>query len=103
MFDLNFSDVESGNCRVYFKTQKNKQSYCLQDEGEKFGGMRLYRCTDNDWREPSHEPKFSRIILFERPKIDCELTRKAVAWIDKYESDFKESVSEVVSESDEPQ
>jgi hypothetical protein len=104
-YDLNFSDVDSGFCRVYFYHRRPTSGiawYCLQDEGEKYGGMQLYRCTDSDWREPSHPVSFNkRYIIIERPQGCDDLAVKARQWIKNYEATFKAAVADTVSETDE--
>lgn len=104
-YDLKFSHIDGGFCRVYFYHQRptaGKAWYCLQYEGENHGGMQLYRRTDCDWLEPSHRIKFKdKLVLIERPRVECDITQKAVDWIEKYEADFKAECSEAVTETDE--
>lgn len=87
---------EFGFCQVTYKCKNPLNQtiyYCLQDYGEKFGGIKLMRCTKDF--EPEYEvktpiEKFS--FQFELPKIteyDSNYTEKlktlCIQWIQKYQ------------------
>lgn len=86
-----------GHCQLTY-TSKNdlgqRLVYCLQDQGENFGGIRLLRCTQEC--EPCHEVKFTEVrAVFEKPQpveYDSEyalnLKRLCVDWIENYERGF---------------
>lgn len=78
----------TGHCQITYTTKNEagqRLVYCLQDNGERFGGVRLMRCTQDG--EPSHEVKFTHIIAqFERPPEDSKLEELVNAWIDRYEA-----------------
>lgn len=54
---LKYEHTDNGFCRVYLSRysdiQKCKLLYAIQDEGERYGGARIYACTRDG--EPSHE------------------------------------------------
>lgn len=53
------SYIDNGFCRINY-TKKTKEAtyyYCLQDEGENYGGVCFYVCADDDF-EPSHQVDF---------------------------------------------
>lgn len=62
-----------GHCQLtYFSrnTANQKIYYCLQDQGEKYGGIRLMRTTHSEGHyEPSHEVDFldDHELVFEIP------------------------------------
>lgn len=80
----------TGHCQITY-TAKNDHNetivYCLQDNGEKFGGVRLMRCSQDG--EPSHEVKFRKDVkaLFEKPQGDSRLEKLIVSWIENYEKE----------------
>lgn len=79
----------TGHCQITFTTKnQNNQTivYCLQDNGEKFGGVRLMRCTQDG--EPSHEAIPKSRLEFERPPIEDKLTKLVNDWITKHEESF---------------
>lgn len=60
-----------GHCQLNYVTRNSlgqKIFYCLQDSGEKFGGIRLMRCTSDF--EPSYEVRLLKPVNFERPIIN---------------------------------
>lgn len=68
---LKIHSIDSGFCRIYYKTNNQhgqKILYCLQDEGGSHGGIKLYRCTEEG--EPSHEVSFKNDVYFELPSDD---------------------------------
>lgn len=77
----------TGHCQITYTTRNEagqKLVYCLQDNGDKFGGVRLMRCSQDG--EPSHEVEFtSHIAVFERPPRESRLEVKVNAWIDRHE------------------
>jgi hypothetical protein len=82
--------AHTGHCQITYTTKNEhnqKIVYCLQDNGDKYGGIRLMRCTQDG--EPSHEAKPKYLLNFERPPIEDSLTQKFNDWINKHEIDFK--------------
>ncbi len=79
-----------GFCQLnYFLFLDNRKfHYCLQDNGEKFGGIRLMRCTQD--YEPNYEAKIP-CATFEKPIVDHEfdseytikLKNLCLDWINK--------------------
>lgn len=61
-----------GNCQLnyFIRNDRGERAfYCLQDNGERWGGIRLLRCTQD--LEPSHEVRFSSVnVVWERPEIN---------------------------------
>jgi hypothetical protein len=79
----------TGHCQITYTTKNEdnqKIVYCLQDNGENHGGVRLMRCSQDG--EPSHVAQPSSRIEFERPPIDDRLTKIVNEWITKHESEF---------------
>ena len=75
-----------GHCQITYTSRNDngeRLTYCLQDNGEKFGGIRLMRCSDDG--EPSHEVKFTRPLHFEKTKGDSRTEILANQWIENYE------------------
>lgn len=83
-----------GHCQLNYVAKNDlgqKIQYCLQDNGEKFGGIRLMRCTQDF--EPNYEvTKFKEGILpvFELPELDGsnegyaeKLKALCIEWIKK--------------------
>jgi hypothetical protein len=83
-----------GHCQVTYKsrtTNGDVLTYCLQDNGENFGGVRLMRCADDG--EPSHETHFTKVFAnFERSTGDSRLEMDCNRWIHNYEQQFKEGL-----------
>ena len=78
--------VDTGFCRVDYVVENpegERVFYCLQDEGEKFGGVKFYRSTRE--LEPAYEVMLKagekRVDNFELPEPKCELTKRVHAWI----------------------
>lgn len=82
MNKLKIKNINNGFCRVEYTywAAGAIYCYCLQDEGDRHGGVKLYKCSDDF--EPSHEVKFKVPVYFERPAITDELTARINAWID---------------------
>lgn len=79
----------TGHCQITYvskNAQGQKIVHCLQDNGEKFGGIRLMRCSQDG--EPNYEVKFDQIIAkFERvPESEGKLAELANKWIENYEA-----------------
>lgn len=83
--------THEGYCQINY-TSKNESGqvlkYCLQDNGEKFGGIRLMRCSQDF--EPSHEISLNQRVKieFEKPKDDDKLHEKCRQFIEKYETEI---------------
>ena len=77
-----------GHSQVTYKSRTLKGdvlTYCLQDNGKNFGGIRLMRCSDDG--EPCQEVKFTKTLaVFERPKGDSPIELLVNEWIDQYEN-----------------
>ena len=59
--------IDNGYCRVNYKATNSEGQvvfYCLQDEGDRYGGVICYRCSDGF--EPQHEIRYKR-SMFEVP------------------------------------
>jgi len=96
-FKLLKSQNHIGHCQLTYKTKNSNNEkiyYCLQDQGENFGGIRLMRCTQDG--EPSHECAIKKELspVFERPRpdqYDSDYTLKLKSlcneWIAKIEND----------------
>lgn len=86
--ELKIEDVEIGFCRVtYFHKTDTGQKlyYCLQDEGDGHGGVRLYR---SSWDyEPISEIRFKPEykVTFERVPTQCSLAKKINSFIKEME------------------
>ena len=79
----------TGHCQITYTTKNSdnqKIVYCLQDNGEKHGGVRLMRCSQDG--EPSHEATPKSRLEFARPPIEDKLTQLVNDWITKHESEF---------------
>lgn len=79
-----------GHCQITYTTKnENGQRlvYCLQDQGEKFGGIRLMRCSQDN--EPSHEVRLKGPASFEMPTGDSKLEEKVKQWIKNQTEEVK--------------
>lgn len=76
-------EYHTGHCQITYVTSE-RLTYCLQDNGAKFGGVRLMRCTDDG--EPSHEVSFTKPLKFEKPSGDSRLEKLVIEWIENYEN-----------------
>lgn len=80
----------TGHCQITYSAKNDldqKIVYCLQDNGEKFGGVRLMRCSEDG--EPCHEIKIDStkyIPVFEKPPGDSRLEKLVKEWINKNEN-----------------
>lgn len=62
--DFKIHSIDSDFFRVYYTTKNDhgeKLLYCLQYDGERCGGVKLYRCTKDG--EPSHTTPFKKGIF----------------------------------------
>ena len=74
---LQIVNVNTGFCQITYKTKNDLGEiiyYGLQDNGQKFGGIRLMRCTSD--YEPSHEikkikPEYK--FIFQEPTGESKL------------------------------
>lgn len=77
MSNFKIIDINSGFCQITYSARNDKNErifYGLQDNGEKFGGVRFMRCTQDC--EPSYEVKSFKpdfVPSFEIPVIDAAL------------------------------
>lgn len=75
------------HCQITYLARNNngeRIAYCLQDNGDKFGGIRLMRCSEDG--EPSHECSFKTVRAeFEKPTGDSKLEKLCREWIENYE------------------
>lgn len=76
----------SGFCRIVYisKNDKNQKIlYCLQDDGSRFGGVKLYRCSLDG--EPSYEIKLkpNSGFEFEKPTGESGLEKLVKIWIEE--------------------
>lgn len=81
----------TGHCQINYWTRNEagqKIFYCLQDQGDKYGGVRLMRATVE--YEPSHEVTISGKISFENPfklnqnsEYSEKLKKLCFDWIEK--------------------
>jgi len=68
LFDRSLNNV--GHCQITYHSWNAYGEllvYCLQDNGKKFGGIRLMRCSRDG--EPSHEVKLTASAYFEVPRV----------------------------------
>ena len=90
---LDRNQTHIGHCQLNYWTRFNgkKIKYCLQDNGEKFGGIRLMRCSQD--YEPEYEIKVLLNIepMFEMPIINDNDSEYTIVlkilcrqWIDNY-------------------
>lgn len=81
-----------GHCQLTYEfidrgAERKRRIYCLQDQGQKHGGIRLMRCSLDG--EPSHQVSMPSDCHFEVPIIDeqldseytIELKRLCIEWI----------------------
>lgn len=86
---LKIVDIDDGFCRITFKAQSESGAsvyYCLQDEGERYGGVILYRSTSE--YEPEYAVKNFKNgfdIAFQLPPENFELGKKCADWIRRFE------------------
>lgn len=75
----------TGHCQITYVSKNalnEKLIYCLQDNGQRFGGIRLMRCSQDG--EPSHEVKLKdgTQVQFERVvKDEGKLGQLVNKWI----------------------
>jgi hypothetical protein len=65
--------IDNGFCRVVYKAlNEDKQEifYCLQDEGERYGGVTCYRTTKDF--EPNYPVEYGK-NMFEVPEGNSEI------------------------------
>lgn len=81
--------IDSGFCRIYYTTKNSegqKIIYCLQDEGDRFGGVQLYRCSKEG--EPEFITHFKEgikaIDSMEKPMGETELEKRVRHWIETH-------------------
>jgi hypothetical protein len=75
--------IDSGFCRIYFTTYGDHDQplyYCAQDEGDRFGGVRFYRCSEDG--EPEYEVTPKDWCAVEVPKGDSELELRVKSFIE---------------------
>lgn len=86
---MNFKihSIDSDFFRVYYTTKNElgeKLLYCLQYDGERCGGVKLYRCTKEG--EPSHPTPFKEGVrakdLMEVPMGDTRIENYVREWIE---------------------
>lgn len=77
----------AGHCQITYVTRNDtgqRLVYCLQDNGQLFGGVRLMRCSQEG--EPCHQVSFNdRRAVFEKPKGDSKLEADVRIWIENYD------------------
>ncbi len=79
-------EVNNGFCRIVYSCKNDENQkifYCLQDEGDGFGGIKLYRCTGEF--EPEYEVRSFKDGVkarFEKPKGSSDLEKNAIKWIE---------------------
>lgn len=75
--------IEDGYCRINYKRKvgENILNYCLQDEGQGYGGVLLYRCSKD--YEPSNCVLIPKHLNaeFEIPIGSTDLEKKIAAFI----------------------
>ncbi len=83
--ELKIEDIDEGFCRVTYYTlniRGQKIYYCLQNEGEKYGGVTLYRSTSE--YEPEYQTHFKEGFLpvFERVPEYSSMAKQVNEYID---------------------
>ena len=80
-----------GHCQITYTSKNDKGEalvYCLQDSGEKYGGIRLMRCSQDG--EPSHGVSFPADckVIWEKPSGESldKTELLAIEWIDQFNS-----------------
>lgn len=83
-----------GHCQLTYtclNSSRQRLVYCLQDQGERFGGVRAMRCTQEG--EPEYQVDFREVrAVFEKPtpgKYDSDYALRlkllCSRWIERYE------------------
>ena len=70
---LKIYEIDSGYCRIIYSIQNDTGQtvyYCLQDEGENYGGVTFYRCSGSPWFEPDYVVKCKDWNIVEIPNGD---------------------------------
>jgi len=71
--DFMIVGVDNGYCRIYYNAynqEGQKLLYCLQDEGDRFGGVLCYRCSTDG--EPDYSIKYGK-DRFEVPQGSSDI------------------------------
>jgi hypothetical protein len=76
--------IDSGYCRIVYRVEGTDFFYCLQDEGENYGGVILYKCTSD--HEPMYQARLLSPTQIEIPKGDCFMSLV----VSKFIEDHKE-------------
>lgn len=84
---LNIHSIDNGFCRVMYSAKNEDNQtvyYCLQDEGENYGGVILYRCTQDG--EPDYPCRFDSGAgwdIFEVPQGDSDIEKVVRNFLEK--------------------
>lgn len=86
MTEFKIVEINQGYCRILYKAKNDLGQYayyCLQDEGENYSGVLMYRCTATPWCEPNYEVKLkeNNTVSFEIPKGNTKLEDNVRKWI----------------------
>lgn len=79
---MTLHSVDNGFCRVYYNyvnSQGQKLLYCLQDEGENYGGVKCYRCSKDGEPDYTVTPKG---VTFEKPTGTTETEKAVLKYLD---------------------
>ena len=71
--DFKIHSIDNGYCRVYYNainSEGQKLLYCLQDEGDNYGGVICYRCSKDG--EPDYPMKYGK-NRFEIPQGNSDI------------------------------
>jgi hypothetical protein len=72
--DFLIHSIDNGFCRVNYKAKNSAGEivfYCLQDEGQRYGGVACYRCSKDF--EPEYPIFTFRYDQFEIPTGDTQI------------------------------
>lgn len=75
--------VDSGYCRIVYRVEGTSLFYCLQDEGENYGGVKFYKCTSE--HEPMYEVKLIALTQIEIPKNEDHLCAMIIKFVSEHE------------------
>lgn len=82
---FSYHSMDPGFCRIYYtytNAEKKKSVYCFQDEGDRFGGVKFYSCSQDG--EPSYESAPKDWSSITPPKQDKEWPSELVAKVTEY-------------------
>ena len=84
--------IDNGYWQITYKIKNGENQhiyYCLQDEGENYGGVLLYRMTSDG--EPSHECKMNNdnFSKFEIPSGDSNIEKVVRNFLNEKEKQYE--------------